>query len=63
MKYFPSCESEDDEDYVEIKHARTGAGKKRKKKDESEDEEDESFACVVCGKLIYSETDLDSYID
>merc|ERR1712029_1011343 len=37
-----SCESEDDEDWVEIKHARTGAAKKRKKKDE-DDEEDVTF--------------------
>ena len=37
--------------------------KELKDVDESEDEEDESFACVVCGKLIYFETDLDSYID
>merc|ERR1712029_823056 len=43
-----SCESEDDEDWVEIKHARTGAVKKRKKKDE-DDEEDVTFACKKCG--------------
>jgi len=45
-----SCESDDDEDYVEVKHARTGAGKKKKKKAESEEDEDDGFACVKCGK-------------
>ena len=47
--FYQSCESENDEDWVEIKHARTGAAKKKKKKDESEDE-DETFACKKCGK-------------
>merc|ERR1719412_738996 len=43
-----SCESEEDDDWVEIKHARTGAAKKRRKKEES-DEEVEEFACKKCG--------------
>ena len=44
-----SCESEDDDEWVEIKHARTGAAKKKRKKEES-DEEDEEFACKKCGE-------------
>merc|ERR1719330_906855 len=45
-----SCES-DDEDFVAVKHARTGAAKRKKKKAESEEDEDEEgFACVKCGK-------------
>merc|ERR1712213_9885 len=36
-----SCESENDEDWVEIKHARTGAAKKKKRKEESDEEDDE----------------------
>ena len=46
-----SCESADDEDWVEIKHARTGAAKKRKRKEESDEEDDEVFACKKCGEL------------
>ena len=45
-----SAESDNDDDWVEIKHARTGATKKKRKKDESEDEEDEAFACKKCGE-------------
>ena len=37
---------------MEVKHARTGAGKKKKKKAESEEDEDDGFACVKCGKYI-----------
>ena len=49
-----SCESDDDEDFVAVKHARTGAAKKKKKKAESEeDEDDENFACVKCGKYYH----------
>ena len=45
-----SCESEEDEDWVEIKHARTGAAKKRKRKEESDEEEEEVVCCKKCGK-------------
>ena len=45
-----SCESEEDEDWVEIKHARTGAAKKRKRKEESDEEEEEIVCCKKCGK-------------
>lgn len=49
-----SCES-DDEDFVAVKHARTGAAKRKKKKAESEEDEDEEgFACVKCGKCYYA---------
>merc|ERR1711936_433734 len=45
-----SCESEEDEDWVEIKHARTGAAKKRKRKEESDEEEEEEVVCCKkCG--------------
>merc|ERR1712115_326685 len=40
-----SCESEDEDDKIEVKHARTGAAKRKK------DEEEEVFACKKCGKL------------
>merc|ERR1712130_800645 len=38
-----SCEREDEDDKIEVKHARTGAAKRKK------DEEEEVFACKKCG--------------
>merc|ERR1711915_500034 len=38
-----SCESEDEDEKIIVKHARTGAAKKKK------DEEEEVFACKKCG--------------
>merc|ERR1719469_1782387 len=43
-----SCESDDEDEKVEIRLARTGAAGRRKK-EVKEDEEEEKFACKKCG--------------